>query len=181
MHIILFFILTISFSCAADEISLSNKDSLYYVVPDGFDLKISDESDAGFKTVLDFAHFNEQGVKDFGYKIYPHKVDASILTTDKEIEELLRFDCEKHKASSVEQEVMINKYSGGNDVLICSFTDKRIAADAEVPLGEFRNISIAFVKENNFAFTIVVYSNELSGELFDELLATLFSLKVNKI
>ena len=180
MRLILFAILTISISCSADEIRIFENEMLFYVAPVGFDLKISNDPGSRFKPVLDFAHFNEQGFKDFGYKIFLNKVAPSILTTDKEKEDLLRYDCEEHRTSSVEQAVIIKKIKGDNDVFMCSFTDKNIPADVTVPRGQFRHISIAFIKEGHFAYTTVVYSNELGSEFFDDLFTTLHSLKVRE-
>lgn len=181
MRLIIIAVLIISLPCSADEINISENEVLSYFVPEEFDFQISQNPDSGIRPALDFAHFNDQGVKDFGYKIFLNRVDPAVLNTDKEKEDYLNLNCLEHKASSVEQEVIIKKHPGDNDVFICSFTDKNIAADAEVPLGEFRNISIAFVKEGNYAYTTVVYSNETSGALFDKFLSTLYSLKVSEI
>jgi hypothetical protein len=163
-----------------DEIRISRSELLTFSMPKGFDFQPSrDPTDRSL--VLIYSHSDDGGSKDFSFRIFVNKVSAEQLSTEREKREFVAVDCEEYKEASVEKTVRIKKYKGNADVYYCSFTDASIPSTSKLRPGQFRNISIAFVREGEFAFMAVAYSNAIEGTLFNQFLNTMSSLNVKTL
>lgn len=168
-------------SCSAsfaDQVALSKTETLVFAKPADFRFEVAREPDDEFRPSLKFAHFGKDGIKDFGFKLFINKGHEGELTREAEVRDFAAEDCEGFKEGSVEGRVSMQRVPGANIGYYCTFADASMAGNARPAPGEFRNISVGYVKSGLFGFNVMAYSNETQGPLFSALLSTLASLRI---
>lgn len=174
-------LMVVSAICSGDELSISDNEILSYKLPEGFRFKIAQDPDDQFRPSLKYSHYGKNGFKDFGFKIFLYKIkqdEVNDLKTDQQKSDFLAVDCKGYEKGSVEKKTTIKKYVGHAGVFYCSYTDASLAGMADIPLGQFKNVTVALAIRNNFEFLAVAYSNSVKDELFGDFMQTMDSLKV---
>jgi hypothetical protein len=165
---------------AADEVPISKTESLFFTKPAGFTFEVAREPDDAFRPSMKFSHFGKSGLKDFGFKLFINKGREGELASEAEVKEFAAVDCEGYKEGSVEGRVSMQRVPGANVGYYCAFTDASMPPNAAPLPGQFRVVSVGYVKSGAFGFNVIAYSNEKSGPLYSAFLATLASLKVKQ-
>ena len=167
------------------EVALSKKEVLLVNKPHGYVYRQTKAKDApdpsnNKKNALQFSYFNEVGNKTFSFRIFIYNDPENQVHNDKRARQLLGQYCEKYKSDSVEQNVRIQtKFTRETvPVLYCAFTDSTLAKARQLKPGQFRNVTLALVRQKGYVFFSVAYSNRTSGKLYRRFLNTLSSLYI---
>ncbi len=165
------------------EIPLSQNDVLQLVKPKGYIYRISKNAadpENQKKSALQFSYFNNVGYKSFVFRIFIYRDPENYVNNATNAKSYIRDYCKNYQNNSIENQVIIRTKSRGRGdyVYYCSFTDSTISKRGKVKPGQFRNISLAMVRQNGYVFIAVAYSNSLSGKLYKRYLNTLASIKI---
>jgi hypothetical protein len=165
----------------SSEYQLTPSEKVVVQYPERFRYDVAKDPDDAFRPSIRLRAFDSNNVSTLSFKVFPGR-DAEVrLVGQKEIDEALAKISASYVAGSVEKTNAPQHLRPENGLgAYCSLTDAELAGVTKLPLGQFRYITFAVLKIDNYVFSVRGYSNSKDDGNYKAILSVLEGLKVEK-
>ena len=176
-------IMILAISAQADELKLDEAYSINFQRTESFTPSIIHDPADQFRASLLVIHHKTDGSEDFYAKVKFLKFDSEkeMQEIDSAMHNYVKTKCSEMVNTSIENEVRVNALPGDALGYYCTLTDKSVdTVDAKGP-GKYRFITFSAVRNSQYVYMAVAFSNSTDNQLFKDFLLLLPSVRIVEV